>query len=1247
MDVRLHLRWISLWALLCVFFVAFASVSYATFHYGQTGGGSVAGQVTVTVVDDQTGQPVQGAWVMIGQEPGSPFLGNYGQTGPTGQIVFNNSALTGPQTITAAMDGYRVITLVGVNASELIVPLVPFEIPDVSHPLIDPGTWVSGDVTNFNVSNNNGYLEMGIVRHTLDIEWFTTFFDIASLFWTAVNQYFPYPGDYYDVPWNLYMADQQEQNQPFSRKPYGLKLLPGTIDNIFCLKGMIPLAAIVNAMNTGSIGTILAAMSYTQYGLTSEFQMPASPLTKDVSLTWWHTAYLNVALSNSPTPPYTWPPGWVRKTYLFGLADVNGGTGSGRLAPLNILTRAADGNYNIAVPPKSGLLSGTNYLVGAVACAFDTNDNPQPRTGVSAYIRRQAVPPNNSPRVNLDSFYSFLTYAGIDRLWDRVLEFYFYGDTGVDYSQCDLDVVARVDCDPTVEDCPVGRQKELRATNWTVLLPGNQLYFDLPVLPPGAPRALWKPANEPGVTYVFDWRIRQYGLTNGPPFDFNNYSFYSHRDRVTHVSQYAMTFNISNRVPDPPWNVSPFHGEAGVGLTPTLVGSQFFDKDADSTHAASQWQVRADGGSYTAPAFDSGTDTSHLTSITVPSGVLLGGRYWWRVRYQDNGGKWSQFSTETAFDTGNCTIDADCDDGSYCNGTERCVLGDCQPGSPPNCDDGIPCTDDACSEPTRSCVHTPIDSRCNDSNVCTTDSCNPGTGCVYTPVANGTSCADGNVCNGEETCQSGVCTLGTPLTCDDSNVCTTDSCNPGTGCVYTPVANGTSCADGNVCNGEETCQSGVCTLGTPLTCDDSNVCTDDSCNPSVGCVHTPVPDATSCNDGDPCTINDMCVSGVCRGEVVDSDSDGVADQCDNCPTILNQGQEDRDEDGIGDVCDNCPDVPNELQSESDGDGIGDACDTFFVAGTGPGGNSTIRVFDGIGTVVSQFVAFTPVDNPTGDVHLASGDLNGDGIDEIIVAPSTTSHPGYVPINIFTGRGHYIKTVIVGFLQTEGTEGLFVAAGDVDGDGKAEILVGQGPSSQSYSWVKLFRGDGSYVSTIVVYGGPLAGTGVRLAGVDIDADGTAEIALVNGPTPLNMVAGRLFRADKTYLSTFYAFSGARAAGGGTICPVQLNDDPYQELLVAHGPAGVTGSVVRMFDSTGTMLGQFYAFGNLNCGVRVAAGDLDNDGMDEILAGQAEGQASTSIVRFFTRNGTLIDQMQVFDSIINPQGGVWVAVLKGLQ
>jgi hypothetical protein len=50
--------------------------------------------------------------------------------------------------------------------------------------------------------------------------------------------------------------------------------------------------------------------------------------------------------------------------------------------------------------------------------------------------------------------------------------------------------------------------------------------------------------------------------------------------------------------------------------------------------------------------FDSGTDTAHLNSITIPLSILSDSSgYYWHVRYQGNLGAWSEYSTETFFCT--------------------------------------------------------------------------------------------------------------------------------------------------------------------------------------------------------------------------------------------------------------------------------------------------------------------------------------------------------------------------------------------------------------------------------------------------------------------------------------------------------------------------------------------------------------------------------------------------------------------
>ena len=82
--------------------------------------------------------------------------------------------------------------------------------------------------------------------------------------------------------------------------------------------------------------------------------------------------------------------------------------------------------------------------------------------------------------------------------------------------------------------------------------------------------------------------------------------------------------------------------------------------------------------------------------------------------------------------------------------------------------------------------------------------------------------------------------------------------------------------------------------------------------------------ATVANPKPACAANEDCagasgicdvVAGTCNGQL-DTDADGLGDECDSCPAASNAGQADRDGDGLGDVCDNCPAVANEDQANS-------------------------------------------------------------------------------------------------------------------------------------------------------------------------------------------------------------------------------------------------------------------------------------------------------------------------------------------
>lgn len=92
-------------------------------------------------------------------------------------------------------------------------------------------------------------------------------------------------------------------------------------------------------------------------------------------------------------------------------------------------------------------------------------------------------------------------------------------------------------------------------------------------------------------------------------------------------------------------------------------------------------------------------------------------------------------------------------------------------------------------------------------------------------------------------------------------------------------------------------------------------------NPPPG-PGNPQTDTDGDGTGDSC---DICPTGFDNG-TNDTDTDGVGNVCDNCPAVHNPSQGDGDGDGYGDPCDNCPSVSNPSQQNTDNDELGDACD---------------------------------------------------------------------------------------------------------------------------------------------------------------------------------------------------------------------------------------------------------------------------------------------------------------------------------
>lgn len=204
------------------------------------------------------------------------------------------------------------------------------------------------------------------------------------------------------------------------------------------------------------------------------------------------------------------------------------------------------------------------------------------------------------------------------------------------------------------------------------------------------------------------------------------------------------------------------------------------------------------------------------------------------------------------------------------------------------CEDGNPCTLDVCNSD-GICLQIPIEGLCeSDDNDCTGDVCSGG---LCTHPANGTcdcsgnqECDDSNPCT-DDSCGNGTCQYqnNNDPCADDNNQCTDDQCNDGA-CAH--ENNEAACADeGDMCT-EDVCGGGLCThpangqcgCEDNPECDDSNPCTDDSCDGNGACQYTD--NANPCgDDGNLCTM-DVCDHGTCmhisQGEPIPAKSSWAA-----------------------------------------------------------------------------------------------------------------------------------------------------------------------------------------------------------------------------------------------------------------------------------------------------------------------------------------------------------------------------------
>jgi serralysin len=230
----------------------------------------------------------------------------------------------------------------------------------------------------------------------------------------------------------------------------------------------------------------------------------------------------------------------------------------------------------------------------------------------------------------------------------------------------------------------------------------------------------------------------------------------------------------------------------------------------------------------------------------------------------------------------------------------------------------------------------------------------------------------------------------------------------------------------------------------------------------------------------------------------------------------------------------------------------------------PGGHGLVKVYKVIGEkFIDTGLVLSPYEEEgyRGAPNIAFGDVDGDGVPELITAPGPDifAPPQIKVFKIDTSEGmgrwkvaSQLADYVVSFdgrqrqkdrdkIEAKGWPGepegygANIAASDLDGDGKAKIIVGPGPyPEQDSQGVILGYQDGLYrVESFIAY--EKGRYGVNVSSPDVDGDGKAEILTGPGPDPMLRPIFKIYGIDGRLLGQFrvypdYMRDGVQVSGG---------------------------------------------------------------------------------------------------------------------
>ncbi len=191
--------------------------------------------------------------------------------------------------------------------------------------------------------------------------------------------------------------------------------------------------------------------------------------------------------------------------------------------------------------------------------------------------------------------------------------------------------------------------------------------------------------------------------------------------------------------------------------------------------------------------------------------------------------------------------------------------------------------------------------------------------------------------------------------------------------------------------------------------------------------------------------------------------------------------------------------------------------------------------------------------------------------------------------------------------------------DIDFDGKRETIVAD------ESRIRIYEDNGSLHASFYPYESHYD-KGINFTVADIEGDGSMEIitGTENGGGP----HVRIFNKDGVLINPGFFAYASNFRGGVDVAVGDLNGDGYQEIICGAGFGG--GPHIRVFNKDGKLINPgFFAYNeHFRGGVNVAVGDIDQDGIDEIISGA--GKSGGPHVRVFDQDGNMYAQFFAFDA-----------------